>query len=78
MTVHDPLYSDDELRRLGLEPYAFGDEVDVAILQTDHPEYRDLSPTSLPGVKLLVDGRAMTDGARWAGVPRIVIGAPSE
>jgi UDP-N-acetyl-D-mannosaminuronate dehydrogenase len=75
--VHDPMYDDDELRRLGFEPYTLGDDVDVAILQTDHSEYRELAPSALPGVKLLVDGRAMTDAVRWSGVPRIVIGMPS-
>ena len=46
--VHDPLYTDDELRALGFEPYALGDEVDLAILQTDHAEYRDLAPATCP------------------------------
>lgn len=72
--VHDPLYTDDELRRLGFEPYAFGAPVDLAILQTDHADYRDLDPGRLPGVKLLVDGRAVTSAAQWAGTPRIVVG----
>ncbi len=74
VVVHDPLYSDDELRGLGFEPYALGGEVDLAILQTDHADYRDLGPEQLPGVKLLVDGRAATDADRWAGVPRLVVG----
>lgn len=74
VVVHDPLYSDDELRGLGFEPYAIGDDVDVAILQTDHADYRELGPEQLPGVKLLVDGRAATDAERWAGVPRLVVG----
>ncbi len=73
--VHDPIYSDDELRGLGLEPYALGGEVDLAVLQTDHAEYRELGPDRLPGVKLLVDGRAATDPALWVGTPRIVVGA---
>ncbi|KJQ53668.1 UDP-N-acetyl-D-glucosamine 6-dehydrogenase [Microbacterium sp. SA39] len=72
--VHDPLYSDDELRRLGFEPYALGGEIDIAVLQTDHAAYRELEPAQLPGIKLLVDGRASTDAARWAGTPRIVVG----
>lgn len=72
--VHDPLYSDDELRGLGWEPYTLGDAVDLAILQADHAEYRALSPADLPGVRLLVDGRNATDAARWSGVPRLVIG----
>jgi nucleotide sugar dehydrogenase len=74
ISVHDPLYSDDELRGLGFEAYALGDPVDIAILQTDHPEYLELSPNDLPGVRLLVDGRAITSSERWAGVPRIVVG----
>jgi nucleotide sugar dehydrogenase len=77
VSVHDPLYSGDELRGLGFEPYTLGDTIDVAILHTDHREYRDLTPADLPGVKLLVDGRAATDAASWAGTPRLVIGAAS-
>lgn len=72
--VHDPLYSDDELRALGFTPYSLGEAVDLAILQTDHAEYRSISPADLPGVRLLVDGRAATDPAVWAGTPRIVVG----
>src|SRR5690606_10904980 len=73
VVVHDPLYTDDELRALGFEPYRMGDAVDLAILQTDHAEYREISPANLPGVKLLVDGRAATDQERWNGTPRIVV-----
>lgn len=72
--VHDPIYTDEELRGLGFEPYALGGQVDLAILQTDHAEYRELGPDRFPGIKLLVDGRAATDAARWAGTPRIVVG----
>ncbi len=72
--VHDPLYSDDELRALGLEPYRLGEAADVAVLHTDHAEYRALAPAELPGIRLLVDGRNVTDPARWAGTPRISVG----
>jgi len=75
VVVHDPVYSDDELRALGFEPYAVGGEVDLAIVQTDHADYRTITPADLPGVKLLVDGRNATDPALWAGTPRIVVGA---
>lgn len=74
VVVHDPLYDDEELRRLGFEPYELGGDVDLAILQTDHADYRQIGPADLPGVKLLVDGRAATDAALWVGTPRIVIG----
>jgi len=42
--VHDPLYGDEELRALGLEPAQIGDAADLAILQTDHAETRRLPP----------------------------------
>lgn len=72
--VHDPLYSDDELRDLGLEPFELGEDADLAVLQTDHAAYRELGSAHLPGLKLLVDGRAVTDASAWNGVPRIVVG----
>jgi nucleotide sugar dehydrogenase len=72
--VHDPLFTDDELTALGLTPYAFGTAADAAIIQADHEQYRDLNPSHIPGVRVLVDGRRITDGERWAGVTRCVLG----
>ena len=74
VSVHDPLYADEELQQLGFTPYALGTPVDAAVLQADHAEYAQLTPAELPGVQVLVDGRDRTDPARWAGVRRIVIG----
>ena len=72
--VHDPMYADDELAAFGWAPYHLGEEVDLAIVQADHPAYRELAPADLPGVRLLLDGRRATDPARWAGTPRLTIG----
>jgi nucleotide sugar dehydrogenase len=72
--VHDPLYSDSELRGLGLEPYHIGDPCDAVITHTDHREYGMLRPEDLPGVRAMVDGRAITDASRWADIPRRVLG----
>ncbi|QPL05811.1 MULTISPECIES: nucleotide sugar dehydrogenase [Actinomyces] len=72
--VQDPMFSDDELAAFGWEPYHLGREIDVVIVQADHPEYRTLTPADLPGVRLLLDGRRATDPALWAGTPRLVIG----
>jgi len=72
--VHDPLYDEPELRALGLAPYRIGEPCDAAIVHTDHPEYRALAPSDLPGVRALVDGRAITDASLWAAVPRHVLG----
>jgi nucleotide sugar dehydrogenase len=71
--VSDPMYSADELVALGLPPYA-GEPVTAAVVQADHAEYRTLGVAELPGVRVLVDGRRVTDPARWPGVRRILIG----
>jgi UDP-N-acetyl-D-mannosaminuronate dehydrogenase len=75
--VADPMYTDEEITALGFAPYAVGsgEPVDAAVIQTDHAEYRTLTPADLPGVAALVDGRRMTDPAAWSGVRRRVIGA---
>lgn len=72
--VHDPLYTDLELRGLDFEPYHFGEPCEAVIMHTDHPEYGMLRPADVPGVRALVDGRAITDAGRWAEVPRWVLG----
>jgi nucleotide sugar dehydrogenase len=72
--VHDPMYRDDELAKLGFAPYTLGGPLDAAVVQADHPQYAELGADDLPGVKVLVDGRDVTDAARWPGVIRIVLG----
>src|SRR5204862_8133300 len=74
VAVHDPLYSDDELERLGFTPFHLGDKADAVVVQADHAQYRDLTPDDVPGVRTLVDGRRVTDATAWAGVTRRVIG----
>ncbi|QFG68368.1 nucleotide sugar dehydrogenase [Ornithinimicrobium pratense] len=77
--VHDPMYTDEELAGYGWDPYHWtpgtpGQPVDVAIVQADHPEYADLSATDLPGLRLLLDGRRITDPTAFTGIPRLTIG----
>jgi UDP-N-acetyl-D-glucosamine dehydrogenase len=72
--VHDPLYADEELEKLGFVPYHLGEQVDAAVVHTDHSVYAQISVRDLPGLTVLVDGRNVTDAASWEGVTRIVIG----
>jgi nucleotide sugar dehydrogenase len=72
--VHDPMYTDDELAHYGFTPYHYGNAVDAAIVQADHVQYRDLSPNDLPGVRTILDGRGVTDEAKWASVRYHVVG----
>lgn len=75
VVVEDPLYADAELRGFGWEPYHFGEPVDAAVVQADHARYRSLGPADLPGVRVLFDGRRVTNPTLWVGTPRIVIGS---
>jgi nucleotide sugar dehydrogenase len=72
--VHDPMYTDQELTALGFTPHRLGSPVDVAIVQADHAEYRSLSGDDLPGVRVIVDGRAVLDAEKFPGVDIRVIG----
>ncbi|WP_296143867.1 nucleotide sugar dehydrogenase [uncultured Corynebacterium sp.] len=72
--VHDPMYSDEELEAFGWEPYHEGESAAAAIIQADHKEYAELTPADIPGVKVLFDGRSVTDPQKWDGVPRLTIG----
>ena len=60
---------------LGFEPW-HGEDVDLAVLQADHPEYARLGAGELPGVRIVVDGRGALDPARFAGVEVRRIGRP--
>ncbi|BAJ28616.1 MULTISPECIES: nucleotide sugar dehydrogenase [Kitasatospora] len=71
--VSDPLYAPEELAALGLPPDQ-GKPAAALVVQADHPEYRDLGAVDFPGVRVLLDGRRVTDPARWEGVRRIVLG----
>lgn len=75
VTVHDSVFSAEELAGYGFTAHVLGDPVDVAILQADHAEYKSFGPADFPGIKLFADGRNFTDPKVWTGVPRIVIGA---
>lgn len=74
VVVHDPFYSDEELAALGFEAWHEGEAADLAIVQTNHPEYRDFSPAAIPGIRLLIDGRNITTAESWTGTPRLVFG----
>lgn len=74
VSVHDPMYSGDELASLGFQPYSLGTQVDVALLQSDHAEYYDLAAKDIPGVKVIVDGRRVLDAAAFPDAVLLVVG----
>jgi nucleotide sugar dehydrogenase len=72
VVVHDPMYTDDELRHEGFEPFHFGETADAAILQADHAEYLNLTNKELPGVGVILDGRNIIKSA--SGIKIVPIG----
>jgi nucleotide sugar dehydrogenase len=75
--VHDPLFTDDELKGFGFEAYHFGEPIDAAVVQANHAEYLHLSPSELPGVRTFIDGRRISSASQWPGVVYRAIGAPA-
>ena len=72
--MHDPLYTDEELEKLGFTPYHLGEPADAVVIQADHAEYRTVGAGEIPGVRAVVDGRRISSEAAWGGVPYRVIG----
>ena len=67
--VHDPLFTDDEIRACGLEPPpAFPLPADALVVQAWHPAYRAggacaIDLASFAGLRAVLDGRAALDPA---------------
>lgn len=74
VTVHDPLYSKVELLGIGLKSHTLGDEVEAAIVHTDHAAYARLKPEDLPGVRTILDGRRVIDPSLFPGTQVSLIG----
>ena len=74
VTVHDPLFTGEELRTLGFTPHQIGSATDVVILQADHGSFLQFGPRDFPEVRLLVDGRNFLDTVNWSGVEILRIG----
>jgi nucleotide sugar dehydrogenase len=78
--VNDPLYTDEELAAYGLQASALPPDgkVDAVILQASHPEYAGLDYVSIPGCRVVLDGRNALDRAaiERAGLRYIAIGQP--
>ncbi|MDN5794455.1 MAG: nucleotide sugar dehydrogenase [Intrasporangium sp.] len=72
--VHDPMYTAAELHELGWDAYELGGPADVVIVQADHPEYREIGASDVPGVQVVVDGRKVLDRDRFQGVRFLVVG----
>lgn len=59
VSLHDPLYTDDEIKAHGFRPGSLEAKWDILVLNTAHDEYRKLDFRRLAacGVKIVLDGR---------------------
>jgi nucleotide sugar dehydrogenase len=82
LSLHDPLYADDEIRGYGFCPGSLDGETlpEVLILNTAHSEYKDLDFTALArrGVRIVADGRAFWGPERIqeTGIAYLGVGRP--
>jgi UDP-N-acetyl-D-mannosaminuronic acid dehydrogenase len=80
--LHDPLYTDDEIRGHGFMPASLDAETlpEVVILNTAHDAFANLDFAGLAarGVQVVVDGRAFwdPDAVRSAGLFYLGVGRP--
>ena len=73
--VHDPLFTDDEIRAYGLEPPPeFPVPADALIVQAWHRQYHDLDFGSFAGLRVVLDGRGVLDPARVSGLGVTFVG----
>ena len=66
--VLDPLYSDDELRRLGFELSSDAESIDAVILHTAHEHFQHLSVSDFPNAKAFIDGRGSLNASNFPDV----------
>jgi len=79
VSVHDPMYTEEELASLGFLPHRLGCPVDAAVVQADHASYAALTPADLPGARVVLNGRP---GLRLdplvGAVELVTLGRPAE
>ena len=73
--VHDPLFSAEEIRAVGLEPPpSWPTACDALVVQAWHEEYRELELASFEGLRAVLDTRAALDQATVRGLGMVYVG----
>jgi len=73
--VHDPLFSSEEVRALGLEaPPAFPMACDALLVQAWHDGYARLDLAAFTGLRAVLDGRGALEPAGVAGLGAAYVG----
>ncbi|MDH6255408.1 nucleotide sugar dehydrogenase [Aurantimicrobium minutum] len=75
--VHDPMYTDVELEKLGFTVFHLGESCDAVIVQANHGEYDNLTAADLLGAKHIVDGRNVLKAGITSSIETTVLGSAS-
>jgi len=82
VSLHDPLYTAGEIRARGFEPADLdaSPAPEALVLNTAHPEYAklDFARLAAAGLKAVLDGRGLWDGAtvKRSGLAYVCVGRP--
>jgi len=76
VSAFDPLMTDDAVRAVGAEPYAWGSSSDARaiVTQTGDPQWQNVNPAWFPDLAIVVDGRntlsglALPSSVRYRGI----------
>ncbi len=78
--AHDPLLTDDEIRRTGADPWTWGTSapgVRALVTQTADPRWQDLASAWFPDLEFVLDGRNSLTHVAWpASISSRGIGTP--
>ena len=66
--VHDPMFTDNELKAHNFRPFALGEIADAVILQANHDEYLTVSEEDFRGMRTMIDGRNFTSSTQFKNV----------
>jgi UDP-N-acetyl-D-mannosaminuronate dehydrogenase len=72
--MYDPLFSSEEVRRLGLTPFdPIRESCDITVIATNHPQFEDYEYERIRGLRAIVDGKNILAG-RHLSVPVFGVG----
>jgi UDP-N-acetyl-D-mannosaminuronate dehydrogenase len=66
--VHDPMFSDEELKENNFSPFSLGESADAVILQANHGEYLNISEKDFEGLQTMIDGRNFTSSTQFKNI----------
>jgi nucleotide sugar dehydrogenase len=76
VSVHDSLFSADEIQDAGFNFYSIGEETDGVVVHTDHDEYARLTEFDFPTASFIYDGRGILELKQFPNVEVNVLGRP--